>query len=666
MNVTQAKKRFEEIADETCIFSLSSNNSEPTKNERDELWEITRIFVDKIYNLDIEEDADQDEINKLCHYSIIALHWNDLGLSDERFAYDNGRFRRDTIALAACLFCRISRDYEHYDHLKHGWILPHTNFSFLMWTLTSIIESNYDNFFQLFNKETAKKAKELFHHLSSFKGYLDVKKIPDDHPLLDIWWEIHKQFTNAQVPFKFVLNYIWGGPDIPGGLGLIPKDREMNKDYLKKQIVHKHFPNNWSFLNDLGYVYLFFAKETDGSLDDVEVQKLKHKILEWLSDGDKVDKEIKVGQIYKTSRSMLNSDNSLDRFSFVLENIRRNFVKKYDSDIEKVRHQLSFVLEDLVSIAKADGKIIKDEYDLVEKIRENWGIDRKFFDEETTIGFNSKTVKNIKPTKEHNNAKNEFLDNYPGNLYCKNSRWDNEEWGQYPINGIQPFLNVFEDEEYKYEDLFRRFSQQEVDLISKKIKSSNCLIYLPFVHKILSKKFDMRGMKAPFWFDPFIISGAGNGSGGLFYFEQNGFYQNTLNQDGSWLKEDKINCLLHVDAISSISVEKGYNNYWDNLLDGKDEDIVTTLDANWENKNSGANGFLSFVQTNGTKYASTLPIVKSIWDNAWQKVVNKSKGASAFFLGPPPFAEFFNNWDELIEWAKSESEYIPPGINESS
>ena len=50
------------------------------------------------------------------------------------------------------------------------------------------------------------------------------------------------------------------------------------------------------------------------------------------------------------------------------------------------------------------------------------------------------------------------------------------------------------------------------------------------------------------------------------------------------MKEDKINCLLHVDAISSISVEKGYNNYWDNLLDGKDEDIVTTLDANWENK----------------------------------------------------------------------------------
>ena len=25
----------------------------------------------------------------------------------------------------------------------------------------------------------------------------------------------------------------------------------------------------------------------------------------------------------------------------------------------------------------------------------------------------------------------------------------------------------------------------------------------------------MRGMKAPFWFDPFIISGAANGSGGF-------------------------------------------------------------------------------------------------------------------------------------------------------
>ena len=47
-----------------------------------------------------------------------------------------------------------------------------------------------------------------------------------------------------------------------------------------------------------------------------------------------------------------------------------------------------------------------------------------------------------------------------------------------------------------------------------------------------------------------------------------------------------------------------------------------------------------------------------------QKVVNKSKGRLLFLR--PAVCRIFNNWDELIEWAKSESEYIPPGINESS
>ena len=166
----------------------------------------------------------------------------------------------------------------------------------------------------------------------------------------------------------------------------------------------------------------------------------------------------------------------------------------------------------------------------------------------------------------------------------------------------------------------------------------------------------MRGLKNPFWFDPFIISGAFNGSGGLFYFEQNGFYQNTYNNAGEWTDPIDMNLVTHVDLIADMTVQKGYNNYWDNLLDGEDDEKVTTLDIEWYNSSSGNSGFLSFIQTNGPEYSSTLPIVKAIWDNAWKGIVDRSKNGGCFFLGPPPFTEYFNSWDELLEWAESDDD----------
>ena len=145
MDLVQAKNRFNEIAEKTGILSRLGQKVEPNHNERDELWGICRIFAERIYKLDIDNNASQDEINELCHFTIVALHWNDILMQDERFSYDNGRFRRDTIALAVCLFTRISRNYSEYDTLKNGWIKPHINFSLLMWTLRSIIDCNADN-----------------------------------------------------------------------------------------------------------------------------------------------------------------------------------------------------------------------------------------------------------------------------------------------------------------------------------------------------------------------------------------------------------------------------------------------------------------------------------------------------------------------------------------
>jgi len=304
---------------------------------------------------------------------------------------------------------------------------------------------------------------------------------------------------------------------------------------------------------------------------------------------------------------------------------------------------------------------------LVEEIRLNWGIDAKMFDDEIEDIFSNPEIEDVesKPKESIQTSQSEYLEDYPGELYHENRRWDSLEWEGYPMQGIQPFLNVFEDGEFDYEDLFYRFSESEVQNISNKIKSTGLLIYLPFVRNILEKKFDMRGMKAPFWFDPFIISGALNGCGGCFYFEQNGFYQNTLNQDGSWAKPNSINNVAHVDLISELSVRNGYNNYWDNLLDEIDEDIVTTMDLEWYNPNSGNSGFLSFIQTNGPKYSSTFPIVKSIWDNAWSVVVERSKSSGAFLLGPPPNSKFFKSWKELIDWSESDEDDISAGQEET-
>ena len=72
---------------------------------------------------------------------------------------------------------------------------------------------------------------------------------------------------------------------------------------------------------------------------------------------------------------------------------------------------------------------------------------------------------------------------------------------------------------------------------------------------------------------------------------------------------------------------------------------------------------INIVETHGKKYASTLPIVQAIWENAWQAVIDRSKDAGCFLLGPPPFTEFFNSWDELIDWSRSKDETRTKGTD---
>tara|TARA_Y100000768_G_scaffold225351_1_gene170158 strand:+ start:6404 stop:8737 length:2334 start_codon:yes stop_codon:yes gene_type:complete len=651
MDIKTAVLKFEKIANKTGIMN-EEIIMEPNHDDREMLWDITRVFADHIYKLDIDKNADQNEVNQLCHYSIVALHWNDILMSDERFSFENGRFRRDTIALALCFFTRIQRDYSEYDKLKDGWIMPHTNFSFLMWTIRSIIDCNNDNIFKIFDPQIAKEANDLLHELGSLSGHINLSKAPDNHPLIKVWWEIHSTFSSARIPYQFTLNYIWNSESMPGGMGLLPNDREMNKAYLKEQIKNKQFPSNWVLMNDLAFVYMFFAATTDEKLDTKETKEIKTKIGEWINDEDKEKKKSEIERIYNESKSQFDSDPSKERFSFSLENIRRRFLIKYEGDKSKINDQLAFVLEDLLAVAWSDKVLINKEYELIEQIRLRWGLDLKLFDDELIDKFTAAPLKVAKEPKEEGvSISEEYLPDYPGDLYCENEHW----WRAERPLFIKSFPNVFSgNNDYSYDNLFRRFTKDEVNMIVNKIKSTEKLIYLNFVREIMSERFDLRGMKTPFWFIPFAIYG--NDHAGILYFEQNGIYNNFNNPS-------ELSMVIHCDLWNDISVKPGYNGLTDEWgYDVNDEDVLSSLKVDYIHQ--GNSGSINVVETHGNDYASTLPIVKAIWDNAWRRVVEISKDTGTFILGPPPHIEAFNSWQELLNWAESD-EITPKGASKS-
>ena len=165
-------------------------------------------------------------------------------------------------------------------------------------------------------------------------------------------------------------------------------------------------------------------------------------------------------------------------------------------------------------------------------------------------------------------------------------------------------------------------------------------------------------MKTPFWFSPFVVFGTDNA--GVLYFEQNGIYSN-------YNGPSDMSMVVHCDLWDHISCKSGYNGLTAELApeirDGEDEDVLSSLKIEYEYEGSAYD--INIVETHGKKYASTLPIVQAIWENAWQTVVDRSKDAGYFLLGPPPFTEFFNSWDELIDWSRSKDETRIKGTDQS-
>jgi hypothetical protein len=395
--------RFQEIADKTGIL-INKIKTEPNSNERDELWDIMRVFTKRIYQLDAEKNPNKEELNTLCFHSIVALHWCDIYITDKRFSFTNGRFRRDVLALALCFYARIDRSYEYYDHVKIQFIMPHMQFSVLLWSINSIVNLGQDNLFGMFTQEQAQKAQQLFTEMDKQNqatggyGYVDPRKMPDNHPLQAIWREVFSLFNNVRIPYQFIRMYIslelpkrsflqglfsGKGNNDPGvNVTLLEEDKQKNIAFLDNQIIHKQFPDDWNLYEDFSFIYIYFSTNTDGNFSKKEKESIESLVAEWIGEEDETILRKMTSDAIKNAQEAFNKDNSNDRFAFALENIRRHFYVKLDYDQEKTENQLKLILNDFLAIAESDGEIKTEELDFINLLKMEWGIEGESDEEE--------------------------------------------------------------------------------------------------------------------------------------------------------------------------------------------------------------------------------------------------------------------------------------------
>lgn len=642
---------------------------EPSAKERDQLWNFVQASVKYIYKQDINL-SDKPLRDKLCHYSIVALHWSDLLMHQDSFSYSNGRFRRDTIALALCLFARLDNTYDHYYSIKEEFILPHTNFSVLLWVLRSIADSNIDNFWQEIDSKDAENAAKKLVDEYSTHGYVDFRKIyqnDNSSTLVAVWLKLRKLFTYPESKtWIFLRKYIWNSSDLAGGLGLLSKDRDVNKTFLLKKAEEIEFPDGWKFIDYLLYLFIFFSFKTDGKLDDGELREIKKRILEWT---DELDDD-QYSQKYNTVYKVFSANSSIEKLYQSLHELKGIMIKNYtdeegNTDGDKVSKQLSFVCKDLMNISYADGFCSDDEFQFVEAVRGIFGVETKIYpDEGYTMAYNNgfdpdrkeyfpeffhfsdgHTTEVLAMSEYKINHKG-FIDNYYSEYYHENCHWgpiDNFK------NGfrIGKFPNFLSGTNFSKDDLFFKLTPDQVDQVVNKITSTGSCIYLNWINERLATKVDVRGMKSPFWFIPFICYGFDYG--GFLIFEQNGIYTN-------FSDSEEVQNVVHVDFWKEVSVQPGWNHlldewekegYYDSADLKKDQEHITTLRIVTEK--DGEERAINFVDTHGPGVKSSLYIIEAIWNVAWAKTVKDSLEAGFFVL--PPETMFFDSYKALLEWA---------------
>ena len=219
-------------------------------------------------------------------------------------------------------------------------------------------------------------------------GFIDMQKVPDGHPLENIWNDLIRLFVNTRPPYKFLLDYISIGqtenkPGLLKGLfgaknksnselkvTLLGEDFESNATFLKNRIEKIAFNDNWSFTNNIMFtahnMILLHSKSVPKSTVDAIVEKVS----EWLPESN--TKQIQ--DSYNQVIAEYNKNSSKTRIRYVLGQIFQNMEKQNSDDIDERNTQLRLVLNDFISIAKSDTVNYENHLDFINYIKNYWGV----------------------------------------------------------------------------------------------------------------------------------------------------------------------------------------------------------------------------------------------------------------------------------------------------
>jgi uncharacterized tellurite resistance protein B-like protein len=117
----------------------------------------------------------------------------------------------------------------------------------------------------------------------------------------------------------------------------------------------------WGVLHDLAYIYLVLAHSTDFDLSETEMQVMLNKLREW-------QPEIAAAEVREVMSSALGAyaeGEDDDRLESAIQSVRRSLP----------REQRMAALNDLVTIANADGVFLDNEEDLINHLLAEWDVD---------------------------------------------------------------------------------------------------------------------------------------------------------------------------------------------------------------------------------------------------------------------------------------------------
>ena len=163
-------------------------------------------------------------------------------------------------------------------------------------------------------------------------------------------------------------------------------------------------------------------------------------------------------------------------------------------------------------------------------------------------------------------------------------------------------------------DLILELSNEQIETISKGIKKTKTLPFLPFIKEDLENRGFKNLPKREPWF--YIDEVTINEMTGFLFINMDGFYSNCVNNDeitfiGTW------------DKVYNLQLFDNQDPEREDMLEG----LINLLISFDENKNPDEAMVLSlFIEGHSSKSGSPFSVIQSIYDNIWKKMIDKYRG----------------------------------------